>query len=95
MTNQTLKSELDFDIQELMNIPTDIFVDTLISEKKFNHDNFEKLVEIFLLIADEKKDKEKKILYEKCLAIFEYLENVSSIYSLDRQWKMDKIKKYF
>jgi len=94
ITNQTLKDELDFDIQELMNIPNDIFVNKLITEKQFNNGCFEKLVEIFLLIADGKEEITRKILYEKCLIIFEYLEKSENVYSLDRQWKIEQIKNY-
>ena len=92
ITNQMLKSELDFDIQELTDIRTDDFINTLLSEKKFNNDNFEKLAEILLLVADSKAEKERKMLYEKCLTIFEYLEQTENVYSLDRQQKMARIK---
>jgi hypothetical protein len=92
IVNQMLKSELDFDTQDLMAIQTDLFVNTLISEKKFNSDNLEKLAEILLLIADDEKKSENKILYEKCLVIFDYLEKTGNVYSFDRTWKMEQIK---
>lgn len=92
ITNQMLKSELDFDIQELTDIRTSDFINTLLSKKKFNFGNFEKLAEILLLVADNKAEKERKMLYEKCLAIFEYLEETEKVYSLDRQQKMARIK---
>ncbi|MDR1345257.1 MAG: hypothetical protein LBK03_00945 [Bacteroidales bacterium] len=84
LANQALKSELDFDIQELTDIPTADFMHTLIAEKKFTDDSLEKLAEILLFIADNKKDKEQKALYEKCLTIFEHLEKVGNTCSLDR-----------
>jgi hypothetical protein len=92
MTNQALKNELDFDVQELKNIQPDIFIHILISEKKLTNDNLEKLVEILLLIADNTEGKDKEILNEKCLVIYEYLEKTSNVYSFDRQWKMKRIK---
>ncbi|MDR2409228.1 MAG: hypothetical protein LBE13_14090 [Bacteroidales bacterium] len=92
ITNQALKTELDFDIQEVMDIRTDDFIDIFISEKKFTSNSFEKLAEILLLIADNKESKEKELLYEKCLIIFEYLERVENTYSLDRQRKIEQIK---
>lgn len=91
ITNQTLENELDFDIQDLLEIPTDKFIDTLTTQKNLTNDNLEKLAEIFLLIADNRQDDNKK-LYEKCLTIYEYLEKVENIYTLDRQWKMKRIK---
>jgi hypothetical protein len=93
ITNQMLKDELDFDIQGLVDIQTESFIHTLVSEKNFSNDSFEKLAEIFLLIADNIKDKRKEILYEKCLVIFEYLEKVEKTYSLDRQLKIEQIKR--
>jgi hypothetical protein len=92
ITNQILKDELDFDIQELLDIQTDSFINTLVSEKGFDNAGFEKLAEIFLLIADSTEHKKRKILYEKCLVVLEYLEKTETTYSLDRQEKIEQIK---
>lgn len=91
ITSQALKNELNIDIQALLNIPTDNFIDTLTTQKNLTNDNLDKLAEILLLIADNRQDDNKK-LYEKCLTIYEYLEKVENIYTLDRQWKMKRIK---
>lgn len=91
ITNQTLKSELNFDIQDLLDIPTDNFVDTLTTQKGLTNENLEKLAEILLLVEDNQQDNYKK-LYERCLTIYEYLEKAENIYSLDRQWKIERIK---
>jgi hypothetical protein len=93
ITNQILKQEIDFDIQDLLDIPTDSFIKTLVSTKSFCNANFEKLAEYFLLIADNTEDNKREMLYEKCLVIFEYLEKAESTYSLDRQWKIEQLKK--
>ncbi len=93
ITNQTLKKELDINIQELIDIETDIFIKTLKSEKKFANNNLDQLAEILLLLADSsKQDKDKKNIYVKCLRIYEYLESVEKTYSFDRQMKIEKIK---
>ncbi len=91
ITNQTLRNEIDFDIQDLLDIPTENFINTLTTEKKLTNDNLDKLAEIFLLIADNKQGDNKK-LYEKCLTIYDHLEKSENIYTLDRQWKMNRIK---
>ena len=91
ITSQALKNELDIDIQALLDIPTDNFIDILTSQKNLTNDNLDKLAEILLLIADNRQDDNKK-LYEKCLTIYEYLEKVENIYTLDRQWKMKRIE---
>jgi hypothetical protein len=93
ITNQILKDELNIDIQELLDIQTDSFINRLISEKSFDNTAFENLAEIFLLIADNTEEKKEKY-YEKCLLIFEYLETIETTYSLDSQWKIEQIKKY-
>lgn len=91
ITSQALKNELDIDIQALLDIPTDNFIDILTSQKNLTNDNLDKLAEILLLIADNRQDDNKK-LYEKCLTIYEYLEKAENIYTLDRQWKMKRIE---
>jgi len=92
--NQVFKDELDYDIDELMNTSSDIFVNKLITEKQFNNNCFEKLAEIFLQIADSMEKNERKMLYEKCIVIFEYLDMSSNVFSVERQWKKEQIKKY-
>jgi hypothetical protein len=82
---------MDIDIQNLLDIPTDDFVNTLKTQNNLTNDNLDKLAEILLLIADNGQTHHKK-LYEKCLTIYEYLEKTESIYSLDRQWKIERIK---
>ena len=91
-TNQILKEESDLNIQELIDLKTDGFINTLISEKNFTHKNLDQLAEILLLIADSKPDKDKKNIYEKCLTIYEYLETAEKTYAFDRQMKIKQLK---
>ncbi len=93
MTNQTLKNELDFDLQDIVDIPTDKFIDTIKGQKDLTNENIEKLAEILFVIADNQVDGNKN-LYQKCLAIYAYLENVENSYSLDRNWKIKRIKNF-
>ncbi len=92
ITDHALKSELDYDIQDLINIPTDDFINTLKGQRNLTDDNLDKLAEILLLIADSRQE-DNKMLYEKCLTIYTYLEKTENIYSLDRQWKIERIEK--
>ena len=91
LTNQAIKGELDLDIQNLIDIPSDKLINTLTKQKHVTNENIEKLAEILLIIADNRPD-DNKIYYEKCLTIYEHLEKVENIYSLDRQWKIKRIK---
>ncbi|MBS1669079.1 MAG: hypothetical protein JST58_17010 [Bacteroidetes bacterium] len=92
MTNQTLKGELDFDIQKLINLPPDNFIKTLRANKGFNNENINKLADILLLIAEYSQGQEKKMLYRKCLMIYEYLEKAENVYSIVREGKIEQIK---
>jgi len=92
ITNQTLKKELELDIQELIDIETDNFIKTLKSEKDFTDESLDKLAEILWIIADNRKDGDRKKVYLKCLTIYEYLGKVEKTYSIDRQMKIAQIK---
>ncbi|MFN5985103.1 MAG: hypothetical protein ACK476_15190 [Fluviicola sp.] len=91
MSNQTLKKELDFTIQELIDLPTDELIEYLTVQKNLTNENLDKLSEILLFHA-ENSQVEKEKLYKRCLMIYEYLDSVESIYSLERQWKIQRIK---
>jgi hypothetical protein len=91
-TNQAFKGELDLDLEELCAIRSDNFINTLKTEKNFSNGNLDKLADILLLVADNGQDKNNKMLYEKCFTIYEYLTKVENVYSLDRQWKIERIK---
>lgn len=92
IVNQVLKEELDLDIQKLLNIQLGDFINTLKTEKGFTNESLDKLADILTIIADNRQNKDKKMLYERCLIIYEYLEKTESVYSLDRKWKIEQIK---
>jgi len=96
-TNQTLKDELDLDLDHLLEIPDNELVKYLLDEKKFGPANLEQLAEILLLIADGSDSglihNELRVkYYAKCLAILNYLEVSETTYSLDRHLKIERIK---
>jgi len=91
ITNQTLKNELDFNVKDLIDTPTDTFIDTLTTDKNITHENLEILAEILLLIA-ENRQKDNKKLFEKCLMIYTYLEKAETVYSVERHQRMTRIK---
>ncbi len=96
-STMALKNELNIDLEELLELTNDEFIQKLQTENKFNSDNLEKLSEIMLVMADkiflEEKTKDKSLkLYIKCIALFEYVETIESTYSLERNKKIDQIK---
>jgi hypothetical protein len=94
---QTLISELDLDIEDLTSIPVDRFVKSLQEDKNFSDYDLDKLADIFYLMAGEidrqgnQEDKMNK-LYSRSLTIYKYLDNAGSTYSVDRHYKIEKIK---
>lgn len=92
MTTQAIKDQSGLDVEELDTIQTGNFINILITEMGFNNENLNKFADILLLIADHKQDKNKKVLYEKCLTIYEYLEKSEMVYSPDIRWKIERIK---
>ena len=93
ITNQILKSELDFDIYEIIAVDDDHLIDFLVKEKGFNNDNIEKFADILYTIADETAQDKKEKIYEKCLVMYEYLDKSGDTFSMTRQMKIEKIKK--
>lgn len=98
VTKQSLKDELDLDIDELLGIPPDQLVGTLQEKMRFTDESLDRLAGIFLIIADElynRPDKQgkSKQLYMGCLKIYQYLEKASATYSLDRHFRIERIEK--
>jgi hypothetical protein len=98
IANEALRSELDLDVDKMLEIPTSEFIETIRRDARWNFDNLETLADIFVLIA-EGPDRKGKLaemqskLYEKVLAIYEYLDVASSTYSLERGRKIEEISK--
>lgn len=96
VTNQAIRNELNLDIDEIINLPVDKTLDILINEKKLSGTNLESFADILYQIANvtpPPQDNKANKLFEKGLAIYEYLNATSKTYSLDRNFKIDKIKR--
>ena len=92
ITSQSLKSELDLDLNELMNISNTDLVNFLQEEKKFTNEHLEKIAEIFYELGFVIDNEFKNNVLEKSLTLFEYLNHTSLTYSHDRITKMAKIR---
>lgn len=92
-TKQSLKTELDIEIDKLIDMPNHEFIHFLQITKNYENENLSKLAEILLLMADNTEDEQRsKKLYEKTLIIFEHLQQTDNVYSFDRKAKIDRIK---
>jgi hypothetical protein len=93
VTAQALKSELDIDLSSLLLVDNENLVEFLKTEKKFGEQHLEKMAELFFILGQDLKNEKALLFLEKSLTIYEYLNKTSSTYSLDRIYKIDKIKK--
>lgn len=91
ISSQVLKRELDLDINELLQIPTDQLIRTLLSKKNLTKENIGKIAEMLSLLAESRNDWSKN-LHEKCLTIYEWMQREEAVYSLERQWEIERIK---
>jgi hypothetical protein len=92
ITSQSLKSELDLDLNELLNISNIDLIKFLQEDKKFNNDHLEKIAEILFELGSVINNNIKINVLEKCLTLFDYLNHTSLTYSLDRITKIKKIR---
>jgi len=94
--SETFKAQLDLELDELLVLDTTGFAAFIQSEKQVNKDNLEVIANIFLTLADELRNSSRfksEALYDKSLALFEFLEKTDEIYSYDRFMKMERIRK--
>ena len=92
ITSQSLRSELDLDLNELMNISNNDLVNFLQEDKKFTNEHLEKIAEIFYELGFVIDNEFKNNVLEKSLTLLEYLNHTSLTYSHDRITKMEKIR---
>ncbi|MCF8407443.1 MAG: hypothetical protein K9G36_00610 [Crocinitomicaceae bacterium] len=92
ITSQSLRSELDLDLNELINISNTELVNFLQEVKIYTNEHLEKIAEIFYELGFVIDNEFKNNVLEKSLTLFEYLNHTSLTYSHDRITKMEKIR---
>lgn len=94
LIDEASMSLLHLNITELEKTESDI--SKVIGEKQLNHDQIEILAQLLKVKADIYKETSARFsainLYEKSLYLFEYVQNVSKNYSLERINQMGEIK---
>ena len=92
ITAQSLKSELDLNLNELLNTSNTNLIKFLQDDKKFNSDHLEKIAEILFELGSVVNNNIKINVLEKSLTIYDYLNHKSLTYSHDRLMKIEKIR---
>ena len=93
VTNQTLKTEIGLNIEELMTIPEDKFIETLRSNRQLSNNDLDAIAHVFYALAEVQQDAEQKYkLQQLALTIYDYLDVNNTTYSLDRHLKMKQIR---
>jgi len=91
---QTLKDEAALDIDQLLEVPPDMFVQVLQKNNAMNDANLDRFAAILFHIAENTEDKDKATLfYERSLIIYGYLDNSGELYSFDRSYYLEQIRK--
>lgn len=88
--SRVLQQQLDLDIDLLIHLPDEEFLQTLKNTGKFDSGNLEKLGDLLLLMA-ESGAQNKLELYRKCLALYQYIDKTDKIFDTNRQSKIQKI----
>ena len=96
MTQKTLEGTFDLDFENVLSIPSDNIVETLIKEKKYSSVHLNYLGDVLFTCAElfEQKGEKKKSkeLYQRVLIIFNYIDQTEKTFSLERNNKIEKIK---
>jgi hypothetical protein len=93
---QTYKSELDLDVEELINIPKEEIIENFLKKNKLMVHHLEKIAELLQvtgenLISYDRVNDGNNVL-EKSLYILEYLQTTSKAYSMNREMKIEFLK---
>ncbi|ESU20744.1 hypothetical protein FCR2A7T_10540 [Flavobacterium cauense R2A-7] len=84
--NQKLQEELGFDLKTIEAISTDEIIDFLLKNECFSPENLE-------LFADILVKSNKNGFAEKALKIYDYINKQTAVFSMERDLKMQNLKK--
>ena len=95
--NHDLKKEIHLDLNDFSALPAER-VTQILQEKKLNDLHLDMLGEMLFQLADfyEQSNQREKVksVYDKLILIYEQLASRDPIYSLERHFRMEKMKNY-
>ena len=95
--NNDLKNEIGLDLNDFLNLPAESVAQNL-KEKKLNDLHLDMLGEMLFQLADfyEQSNESEKVksVYDKLILIYEQLASRDPIYSLERHFRIEKMKNY-
>jgi len=99
IAQETLKNTFDFDIENILCIPDDKFIEIVIKDEKFSAAHLNYMGDLLYATAElfiQKRETEKaKILFQKVLSVFHFVDNNEKTFSLERNNKIESIENYF
>ncbi|MES2284252.1 MAG: hypothetical protein V4547_01105 [Bacteroidota bacterium] len=96
IAQETLESTFDLNIENILSLPLNNFVETLIKEKKYSSVHLNYLGDVLFASAElfEQKGEKKRSneLYQRVLVIFNYVNQTEKTFSVERNNKIEKIR---
>ncbi len=92
ISNEILKKELGIDLDKLLSIPNQCFVQILTNEFKFSNESLNYLAKVLFYLSENQSEEMKEKLLEKTLIIYHFLEFNEEVYSIERNKMITCIK---
>lgn len=93
VTDDALIEQLELDLESLLEM-----IQTLEQKEGMNEENLEQIAELFYVISntlgeDQKPSEKNTELLQRSLDIYTHIEEQGNVYSIDRNHKIQEIKK--
>lgn len=95
-TFEMFKNEADFDVSKFIEIQNSAIINLLKKDERLTNEDIEKFADVLYFTAENAEDdfEKRKIIYEKCLFLYQYLDKNSHTISFDRKLKIDELKEF-
>ncbi|MFO7829771.1 MAG: hypothetical protein R6V23_14195 [Bacteroidales bacterium] len=91
IVSQVLDENLDWDIEQLLNIPENEFIDRVKENRLLNNANLETLADVLVAFANH-YSLNKDGLLKRALIIYKHIEKSNKTFSFTRNQKMEKVR---